>query len=136
MAEHLTNQQIEAYCNRAMQPADLISADRHLADCALCRTQLIDYKQSSSAMIASLQKSLKSSATKPLQHVSYEMLEDYVNGKSDHIDREIIEDHIKICQQCAWEFDDLKSFATMIHKESDLSERSDVRLKDLGSNQT
>src|SRR5579885_3243348 len=96
MAEHLSIQQIEAYCNKALQPADLISTDRHLASCTLCRSQLINYKQSSSAVIASLQQSFKSSRIKPLEHISYAMLEDYVNGKSDRFDPDTIKKHIHV----------------------------------------
>src|SRR5581483_1457208 len=102
----------------------------HLASCTLCRSHLIDYKQSSSAVIASLQKSFKSSRIKPLEHISYGMLEDYVNGKSDRFDREIVEEHIKVCRQCAWELDDLQSFARKLQQNSE-SHKSNVGLNDL-----
>jgi hypothetical protein len=50
------------------------------------------------------------SASEPL-HLDYEMIEAYVDGRSDAIDREIVSSHAAMCAMCGRELRDLETFA-------------------------
>lgn len=43
-------------------------------------------------------------------HLDYELLELYVDGKADDVDREIVDSHVAECAQCADELEDLVEF--------------------------
>ena len=101
MAEHLSQIQLTGYSGRTLDSDELLAVDRHLASCDVCHDRL--------ARISS-PVSGHHSTEEPF-HLTYdEHLEAYVEGKSNDIDREIVESHIAYCSTCADELSDLKEF--------------------------
>jgi anti-sigma factor RsiW len=105
MLKHVTAEQIAQYRSKSMPPGDLLAFDRHLAQCAGCRTQLANTQG-----VTTLLSGLEAAAHAP-QHLSYDQLADYVDAKSGDVDREIVESHVELCQRCAAELGDLAAFA-------------------------
>lgn len=111
MSEHLSVQQIERYCQRALSPAELLEADDHIAACAPCRQQLAE------AMQASLTFAWvgdKSEVAAGMEHLAYEQLEAYVDSALDEVDREIVESHLELCAECVAEVRDLRAFRAIM----------------------
>lgn len=108
MNEHLSVPLIERYRERALLPAELLAADDHLAGCEACR-QRLDDDQRVQAAGRSLRRDLTVTG---FTHVNYEELVSYVEGSLDQIDREIVDSHLKLCEQCFGELDGLRTFAT------------------------
>jgi hypothetical protein len=49
-------------------------------------------------------------------HLDYDILESYVDGRADAIDREIVESHASFCVSCGRELRDLETFASQIRR--------------------
>jgi hypothetical protein len=49
-------------------------------------------------------------------HLNYELMEAYVDGRTDSIDREIVESHVGVCSSCQREVSDLTAFARGFRK--------------------
>lgn len=95
MSEHLLTTEIQNYLSRAMEPTELLKADDHLAECDLCHRQLGDAELSENTADF-LEISAEDS-----EHLSYEQLANYVDEKSDNIEREIADVHLQACVDCA-----------------------------------
>ena len=106
MAEHLSQIQLTGYSGRTLDHDELLAVDRHLASCDVCYEKL--------ARISSPVLGRPSHSTRLSEepfHLGYdEHLEPYVEGKSNDIDREIVESHIAFCTTCADELRDLQEF--------------------------
>jgi len=105
MPQHVTAEQIAQYRSKSMPPPDLLAFDRHLAQCAECRSQLAGARD-----VATLLAGLEAAAGAP-QHLSYDQLAGYLDEKCNEIDREIVESHVELCERCATELADLAAFA-------------------------
>lgn len=105
MSKHVTAEQIAQFQSKCMPPGDLLAFDRHVAQCGDCRSQL-----AASGSVRALLSGLEAAALRP-EHLSYDQMADYVDGKSDDTDREIIESHVELCARCATELGDLAAFA-------------------------
>jgi anti-sigma factor RsiW len=127
MLKHVTAQQIDQYRDKAMPPEELLAFDRHLAECGECRKQL-----ASSERVSKLLRGLESAAAAP-QHLSYDQMAAYVDGKSEEIDREIVESHVELCARCAAELGDLASFAQTMAAESEPPPVASTHWKGLGA---
>jgi anti-sigma factor RsiW len=113
MLKHVTAEQIAQYRNKSMPPGDLLAFDRHLAQCADCRTQLAN-----TGSVATLLSGLEAAAHAP-QHLSYDQLAEYVDAKAGDVDREIVETHVELCERCAAELGDLAAFAETMSASGD-----------------
>lgn len=103
MAEHLSQIQLGGYSGRTLDDDELLAADRHLASCDVCYEKL--------ARMSSHVLDRPSTLSEESFHLGYdEHLEPYVEGKSNDIDREIVESHIAFCSACAEELRDLQEF--------------------------
>lgn len=109
MADHLTPDQFARYVKRALSPAELIMADRHLAACELCRKQVSD-PQRLEDLVAALRRDLETQAKLDPIHIAYEQLEAYVDNEADAADREIVDSHVELCRTCREELRDLQEF--------------------------
>jgi predicted anti-sigma-YlaC factor YlaD len=118
MSEHFTTQQVERYLGRAMSPAELLAATDHLATCEACRKLLGEAKQLHSSL-TSLRADLQAIAGAEPVHLQYEELAAYLDGRADPVDREILESHLQICQQCMAEAQDLRTFKSEMSANSD-----------------
>jgi hypothetical protein len=117
MVEHLTDEQIESYRKRTMKPDGLLSADKHFLSCEDCRARLQESGRLQAAF-RNVKQNLQSAARASPEHLEYELLEAYVDNRSDTLDREIIESHIEICADCAGELHELQKFAAMLQAAS------------------
>jgi hypothetical protein len=107
MNGHLTEPLIERYREQALPPAELLDAGDHLAGCEICRQRLND-EQRLQAAGQSLRREL---AATGLTHIAYEELALYVDGGLDQTDNEIVAGHLKLCEQCSAELNELRGFA-------------------------
>ncbi len=105
MSKHVTTEQIGQYRSKLMPPGDLLAFDRHVAQCGECRGQL-----AASGSVRALLSGLESAANAP-EHLAYDQMANYVDGKSDDTGREIVESHVELCERCAMELGDLAAFA-------------------------
>ena len=105
--EHLTNDRIEAYWTGKLTGADLVSLDRHIAECQRCREALL-----ADAPPASAFAGLESGADREPdgEHLEYTQLERYVDGDPSPELRVDVEGHIAICASCRMECEDLRKF--------------------------
>lgn len=108
MNGHLTKPLIERYREQALPPAELLDADDHLAGCESCRQHLDDEQRLQGAG-QSVRRDL---AAAELTHITYEQLALYVDGGLDQTDNEIVDSHLKLCEQCFGELNELRAFAT------------------------
>src|SRR5215467_5158781 len=108
MNGHLTEALIERYREQALPPVELLDADDHLAGCEICR-QRLDDEQRLQAAGQSLRREL---AATGLTHITYEQLVLYVDGGLDQVDSEIVNSHLRLCEQCSAELNELRAFAT------------------------
>ena len=108
MNGHLTEPLIERYREQTLPPAELLDADDHLAGCEICRQRLGD-EQRLQAAGQSLRRDL---AATGLTHITYEQLVLYVDGGLDQTDEEIVDSHLKLCEPCSTELNELRAFAT------------------------
>jgi predicted anti-sigma-YlaC factor YlaD len=111
MSAHLSTEQLEDYSKRALPAASLVAADKHLAACHACRARLGEAGDTGAA--ASMRAGLLGSDLDSA-HIAYDIMERYVDGGADRVDREIVESHVGFCRQCAIELNDLRSFAAQM----------------------
>jgi hypothetical protein len=105
MAEHLSEVQLAGYGGRTLDADELLAVDRHLALCDVCHERLTRMSPH-----ASDQPSNERSIEEPF-HLDYDQhLAAYVDGKSNDIDREIVESHVALCSDCAEDLRDLQEF--------------------------
>lgn len=109
MTNHLSAEQIENYRKRLLPPALLVAADNHIAACPSCRARLEKIARPEIALPTMRERLRQTDSDK--SHISYELLESYVDQTADPIDREIVASHVEICRLCAHEFKDLRAFA-------------------------
>lgn len=102
MAEHLTEQIIELYRRREIDPAERQRTDAHLAACDFCLARVADPEQSALAFNALTEAFLPAIAEPPF-HLSPAELKAYVSGAAGESDRVICESHFEICAQCSEE---------------------------------
>ncbi len=110
MSEHLSVEKIQLYLSRQMMAAELLIADDHLAACDLCFKQI----NNSRYVQTSVNLDFFQSSPEEFEHLSYEQLENYVDEKSDDIEREIANVHFQICADCKTEMNGLLEMRNLI----------------------
>ncbi len=113
MSKHVTAEQIAQYKSKLISPGELLAFDRHISQCGECRSQL-----ASPARVRTLFSGLAAAARSP-EHLSYDQMAGYVDGKCDDPDREIVESHVEFCERCATELGDLAAFAETLAATAD-----------------
>lgn len=115
MPDHLSKEQIEHYLEKQIAPAELPEIDDHISHCADCR----DRVSSAGDLRAALRREnvLRLGSTSPQalgrgEHLNYEQLEAYVDGRSSRFERELVRKHAESCRICADELRDLDAFKT------------------------
>ena len=97
--EHLTDQQVEAYRQRAVEASDRNALVSHLAVCEACLQRVINTEHFDVAY-TSLKESFLSPTDEAPFHLSLEELKRYRAGKLDEADRTIFESHLMDCAEC------------------------------------
>lgn len=107
MVEHLNQQIIEDYRQRKLAAADLLIADEHLANCDECFQRIANLKRAESVLssFAADSPALQFIET---DHLNYEQIAGYVDGKLDDVDKEIADVHLAVCRICD---EDVKALA-------------------------
>ncbi len=100
MSEHLTQLQIEHYCQRRLSPSALLALDDHLAGCAFCRRRLREIKPMEET-IGALRTNLEAVQLTASDHLTQGELSGYADNRLDEIERELVESHLEICEQCS-----------------------------------
>ena len=101
VAEHLSDKDIADLIARKLAPPFLLTVTRHVALCSLCAARIKNASSSDRREIAFGQ-------IKP-EHLEYEQFEAYIDGRLEEVDREIIDNHLSICDQCFREIGELNS---------------------------
>lgn len=110
MSEHLTDKQFENYKKKFLSASELARIDEHIQSCVNCRDQL--------ALHGNMKRgfdSLRSDFRIDFEdHLTYEQLEGYVDGKLDEIEQENALSHLEVCARCSSEEKDLRGFRTVL----------------------
>ncbi len=113
MRKHLVTEQLRAYGQHRLSPAELIEADAHLAECEACRQRLETALPASTvALYAAWQNepAWQNEADSPA-HLSFEQLAAFVEQTLNHAETHVVSDHVATCGQCAFAVNDLRRFA-------------------------
>jgi hypothetical protein len=110
---HLSDEEIDRYCTRKMQVAELLPADRHLATCDQCHTRMIQVLTRRGKLTAATH-AFDQAARCEITHLEYEQLAALVDGQLGEIDREIALSHLEICPECESELEDLREVSSRI----------------------
>jgi hypothetical protein len=102
MNEHPAAAVLASFARAELHGSDLLAVDDHIAGCADCRTLL-----RSPEMIPRAADAWRAELAG--EHLSYERLEACIDGTAGD-DGAAIEQHISICEQCASEVQDLRSY--------------------------
>ncbi|HEY1496793.1 MAG TPA: hypothetical protein VGF49_19695 [Candidatus Solibacter sp.] len=97
-AAHLTEQQFSGFQHRTLEPADLLTVDRHLALCAECRDRLAR-KTGAFPEVSALRTQLS-------DHLDYDQTVAAAHGAADSA----IQQHLAECAMCRAEVEDLTQF--------------------------
>jgi DNA-dependent RNA polymerase auxiliary subunit epsilon len=110
MLKHFSDTDIVNYLERKLPPADLLSADDHLAECDLCYGKIAARKSVRSGA-ANFQIAFLNHIED--DHLTYEQLALFVDGEANEIEREIVGVHRKICRDCAAQIDELRELRNL-----------------------
>lgn len=137
MPGHLSAEQIARYRGRRTPPEELVRVDDHISHCAECRERLASENELREALHGAASLPLLShtrdlrttaledgspdthlqdaSAAAPSgvprdEHLAYEQLEAYVDGKMSDADRELARAHLEFCPPCSEDVRDLNTF--------------------------
>jgi hypothetical protein len=119
MPEHLSAEQISSYRERRSPPEELLRVDDHISQCSECRERLSHVSEMGAALHAAgpniqqgepreLRQALLDAGSQR-KHLSYEQLEEYVDGKMPDGDRKNAQAHLQVCPMCSEELQDLNS---------------------------
>jgi len=95
---HPTADQIDRYRNRSASAEDLILLDAHIAGCDRCHAAL--HADAPGEIVVGLPR-------EELDHLTYDEMEQWIDGRCSDVNREIVEGHIAACVRCREELADL-----------------------------
>ena len=119
MVEHLTQKQVEDYCQQQLRVAELLSVSDHLDQCEACRRQ-IETAMNGDAAFFALRSELFGEAAEISSphlvraHLSAEQMAGYVDRNMSGKEIQMVADHLTDCEQCALAVDDLHTFRNQI----------------------
>ncbi len=111
--EHITEENFTAYEKRELAPAETLAVQKHIGACEMCSEKLAQKFDAAKTFLA-LQNyfAFDDFADEP-EHLPYEQLALFADGKLDTVEQEIAESHFAICAECAKDLTDLRSFQTI-----------------------
>lgn len=112
MKDHLSQNQIEDYCQRKLPAIELLSVSDHLEVCDLCRRRIETASNGDSAFVSLRTEVLGETAD--TTHVTVEQTVAYVDGALAPDELQIVDDHLHYCAECAHAVDDLRAFKDQI----------------------
>jgi hypothetical protein len=119
LVEHLTQKQVEAYCQSQLQVAELLPVTDHLGECETCRRHIQGALNSDAAFFTMRAAVFGDdaeilSAHPESAHLTAEQMADYVDGQPSGDTLQTVDDHLSSCEQCAIAIDDLRAFKNRI----------------------
>ncbi len=124
MREHLTEDEIAAYRARTATPEQFVDISNHIYRCKQCY-RLVESPEKVSAALKALLNINRPEEIHWSEHLAYQELADFVDGKLDDEARSDILAHTEHCPSCNKE---LKSFG-MLKLESDLANQKQADSK-------
>jgi predicted anti-sigma-YlaC factor YlaD len=100
ITKHLRRSVLEAYVTRTLLPRELIEADEHLAICDDC-LDIVRALMNVAGTYGDMQVELEAGHFEPPAHLSYKVIESYVDGLLTRRKRDAVEAHAKDCPVCA-----------------------------------
>lgn len=97
---HPTAEQMDRYRRGTAAPEELLSVDEHVAECDRCHAA-VDRGRAEEIVITV-------PPDEETDHLTYDEMEQWVDGRLSDVDRELIEGHIDGCERCRLELDDLR----------------------------
>ena len=107
---HLTHEELKGYEAGTLANSALVVADRHLADCAVCRYEL--RRTTAAPDLPEIVREMG----EPV-HLTYDEMTAYVDAKIDDAARERMNEHAAICKSCSKELRDLQVFDARMNVE-------------------
>lgn len=95
---HPTADQIDRYRNRSASAEELIRLDAHIAGCDRCHAAL--HADAPGEIVVALPGGVA-------DHLTYDEMEQWIDGRLGDVDREIVGEHIAACVGCREELADL-----------------------------
>lgn len=109
--KHLSADQVKKFRTRELTTEELFDVDDHLSQCEGCRSQLFRPNQTEA-----LKNSLMNYSVDEVEHLQFEQLASYVDQKLHASEQLEIENHLKGCELCSGEVEDLKAFRNTMPK--------------------
>ncbi len=106
MVDHLSRDVLARYAARTLSAREILRADKHLASCSACRTELV-----SQAVGTASARRVVRAVERAAEHLSYEQLEAYVDQRLTADGRAKVDRHIERCARCARELAEMRTFA-------------------------
>src|SRR6187402_81078 len=101
--QHISERDINSYLRRTLDPERLLSVDAHISTCGECLSKLEAPAMTEKITVDSILDIDPALG----QHLTYEMIESYVDGRVDDIDREIVDAHTEDCRECSQDLSEL-----------------------------
>jgi Putative zinc-finger len=110
-SEHLTEEIIERYGAKQSPADEFLAVGEHAASCENCR-KLLERAVNAEAAFTGLHAQFSNTNffDNAPEHLPYEQLALYVDGKLDDVEKEIADSHLSICENCADDLADLRSY--------------------------
>jgi predicted anti-sigma-YlaC factor YlaD len=113
MAGHLSESELEGYCRRQLPVDELLAADEHLATCEACYARFRGDDKLEE--LYSFARADLNKVDKPaLECISIERLTTFVNNQIEVEEREEIQKHLALCEECSELVSDLRSLRSEI----------------------
>jgi hypothetical protein len=101
-ASHPTAEQMDRYRRGTAAPEELLSVDEHVAECDRCHAAVDPGR--AEEIVITLPPDPGDEET---DHLTYDEMEQWVDGLLSDVDRELVEGHIDGCDRCRLELTDL-----------------------------
>jgi BMFP domain-containing protein YqiC len=115
----------EKLCRAAVAGAEALAIADHLASCAACRARAWELARVEER-VDWLRSELADSES-DVEHLSYALMEGWVDDALDLVDREIVDSHLEICPRCRREVEDLSRVAAAHRSATAIPRRHLVR---------
>jgi hypothetical protein len=115
--KHLDAETLRSYRAKRLPPTGLLAADEHLASCGQCRGSLIGGEDGSAAdsiIDALTTDEMGGEAGDEEEHLSYDILEAWTDGKLSPREHRAASAHLQSCPRCMGDLADLREVATSI----------------------